>query len=410
MSNALAIATVTATLSGLVEEAAKAAVSGAVANNKRPDSVTGNELNDSFVNVFLYQVSPNAALRNRDVPTRTKDGELVRRPTVALDLNYLLSFYGDDTNLIPQRMMGSVLRALHTEPILGKQLIRDTIAATSVLAGSDLADEVESVRLTNMGLSLEDIFKLWSAFHQSPYILSTAFQASVVLIEAAVSTRTALPVRSRNAIVNPFRYPEIEQVDPQVLIYVPNVRVTLRGRNLDADAVTVRFGELEGAVLPPVTASAVTVQLPSTISAGVKTVRINHDLMIGTPPVRHRGVESNTAPFILQPRLVARSFTALPARTISATLDPPVDTGQQVDLLLNESTPPPDVPPRTFTIRAPGRSTAAFSLTFDAAAVPASTYMVRVRVDGADSALDVETDNTKPTYNQYVGPTVVVTP
>ena len=68
------------------------------------------------VNVFLYQVTPNAAWRNADLPTRRANGDLIQRPQAALDLHYLLTFYGDESLLQPQRVLGSVVRTLHCGP------------------------------------------------------------------------------------------------------------------------------------------------------------------------------------------------------------------------------------------------------------------------------------------------------
>src|SRR5262245_52289646 len=103
MSNALAIATVTATLQQMLSGAmAKSGVPGAIATNLRPDDEAG--LQSPSVNIFLYQVTPNTAFRNADLPTRRADGTLLRRPQAALDLHYLLTFYGDDNNLEQQRL------------------------------------------------------------------------------------------------------------------------------------------------------------------------------------------------------------------------------------------------------------------------------------------------------------------
>jgi hypothetical protein len=37
------------------------------------------------------------------------------------------------------------------------------------------------------------------------------------------------------------------------------------------------------------------------------------------------------------------------------------------------------------------------------------TFLLRVRVDGAESALTVDTNKLSPTYNQYIGPLVTIT-
>ncbi|MBN9511563.1 MAG: DUF4255 domain-containing protein, partial [Alphaproteobacteria bacterium] len=96
MSNALAIATVTETLLQLLQQRLDVSqVPGALVTALPPDSASG--LPNPGVNIFLYQVSPNLALRNADLPTRAADGTLLRRPRTALDLHYLLTFYGDET-------------------------------------------------------------------------------------------------------------------------------------------------------------------------------------------------------------------------------------------------------------------------------------------------------------------------
>src|SRR5947209_6803644 len=112
MSNYLAVATVTATLSRALTAAVGTDVPGATVTTLRPDDST-NGAPETGVNVYLYQVTPNAAWRNTDLPTRRENGQLIERPRVALDLQYLLSFYGSEVQLEPQRLLGSVVRTLH---------------------------------------------------------------------------------------------------------------------------------------------------------------------------------------------------------------------------------------------------------------------------------------------------------
>lgn len=150
MSNYLAVATVTATLSRALTAAVAADVPGATVTTLRPDDST-NGTPATGVNIYLYQVAPNAAWRNTDLPTRSDDGGLIRRPRVALDLLYLMSFYGNEVQLEPQRLLGSVVRMLHTRPVLTRQMIRDAISDpnNAFLATSNLDEEVaEQIKLT----------------------------------------------------------------------------------------------------------------------------------------------------------------------------------------------------------------------------------------------------------------------
>src|SRR5262249_53697071 len=146
---------------------------------------SGHGVPDVGVNIFLYEIAPNAVLRNTDLPTRSGNGQAaVQRPTAALDLHYLMSFYGKD-KLGAQRVLGSVVRHLHSHPLLTRKMVQNTLTDPlySYLATSNLADSVEPVRFSPLSLSLEELSKLWSIFFQTTYALSTAYCASAVFIE-----------------------------------------------------------------------------------------------------------------------------------------------------------------------------------------------------------------------------------
>ena len=76
MSNSLAIATVTAALAQLVRTAAQGAVGGADVIIGRPEAPANGDAQPR-VRLYLYQVTPNAALRNADLPTRRGNGEVL---------------------------------------------------------------------------------------------------------------------------------------------------------------------------------------------------------------------------------------------------------------------------------------------------------------------------------------------
>ena len=95
MSNYLAIATVTAALQTKLIKAAEV-VDEAVVTTSRPNGNDGAVT--PAINIFLYQVIPNAAYRNCDLPTRRSNGHLAQRPQAALTLHYLLSFSATTTS------------------------------------------------------------------------------------------------------------------------------------------------------------------------------------------------------------------------------------------------------------------------------------------------------------------------
>src|SRR5262249_19804728 len=133
-----------------------------------------------------------------------------------------------------------------------------------------------------------------------------------------------------------------------------------------------------------------------------------------TPPVLHpdAGFESNVAAFVLAP-----NFTAPPPAAVAhggtLTLDvaPPVDREQRAGVLLVETANPP----RTITIPSVPRPVVdppvpANSLDFVIPDdVAPGDFLLRVQIDGADSFLDVDTNQASPTFNQYIGPKVSIT-
>ncbi|MCB1033113.1 MAG: DUF4255 domain-containing protein, partial [Acidobacteria bacterium] len=210
MSNSLALATVSAALAAMVDEAAQEALPAVSVKveTQRPDRISTDD-GQAGVAVFLYQVSPNPSWRNEDLATRRGDGAVLRKPQAALDLFYLLSFYGDEKTQQPERLVGAVASLLHSRPLLTAQRIRDVVASHPHLAGSDLDQQVEKVRFVPLGLNLEELSKLWSVFFQTAYRLSVAFQASVVLVEAQEVPSAGLPVAQRLLYVDALSLPSL---------------------------------------------------------------------------------------------------------------------------------------------------------------------------------------------------------
>jgi len=242
MSNFLAVATVTEALKQMLDATVGRDVPGANATAVQPA-----ESGDKGVNIYLYQVSPNSSWRNEDLPTRRDDSTIAQRPRAALDLHYLLTFYGEEAHLEPQRLLGSVVSTLHAQPVLTRQRIRDAIsnAENGFLNGSDLAEEIELVKFTSIPLTLEELYNLWSGFFQTSYSLSVAYQASVVFVEGMEIPQRALPVLERNLYVATFRQPLIEQVtslEGSNRSIVFGSTLVIKGKHLRGDVTHLLIG------------------------------------------------------------------------------------------------------------------------------------------------------------------------
>ena len=402
MSNYLAVATVTAALAQIVQAAAQKAVGGAEVDVGRP-SASANSGVLHKVHLYLYQVSPNAALRNADLPTRDSRGKLTLRPQVALDLHYLLAFYGNEKALEPERMLGAVVRDLHARPLLTRQAIEEVITNNSNLTGSNLAEAVESVKFTPLSLSLDELSKLWSVFFQTPHALSVVYQGTVVLIEAEETATPALPVLRRgdqdrgvDTLLGPFPIlegvhfgePESAGQRPRPLSYPCaqlGLRLTLSGNNLGGESVRVELKHplLDAVSLAPVsvTANEIAVDLPKADdpsaqdkwAAGMYTVRV-----IAQGGGRER--TSNALPLALATRILQiEPPSPIPrvggTATLTLTCSPQVLPKQNAALLLADR-----------EVAAQAHPTATDKLTFVVENAPAvADALVRVRVDGVDS-------------------------
>ena len=90
-------------------------------------------------------------------------------------------------------LLGYAMHLLHERPVLDRAAIRRALdpspldvsmlpPAFQALAASDLADQVELIKITPAAMSSDEMSKLWAAI-QSHYRPSAAYQVSVVLIE-----------------------------------------------------------------------------------------------------------------------------------------------------------------------------------------------------------------------------------
>ena len=191
MSSSLAIAAVTRMLVQITKDALNGFTStGDLVTVGTPQFLRGDR-KDPQVNLFLYQVAPDAAWRNQDIPATTKPGERAY-PLLPLKLQYLITAFGNqDDDTLAHEMLGSVMLKLHNDPILPRKN-----------AVEGLAEQHEPVRLTLQPMTLDEATKLWSGI-QSHYRLSVAYEASVVLIDSGKATQSAPPVLSRGGMDDP---------------------------------------------------------------------------------------------------------------------------------------------------------------------------------------------------------------
>ena len=379
MSNAQAIAVVTATLRNLLEAGVNgdAPLGFVRTTTQPPDKARGSGDNDNQLNLFLYQTTIDGAWRNMDMPGRVQSGE-VGHPPLPLILHYLVTAYGSDNDdLLSHRILGRAMSTLHDHPLLDPGLI----------------EQVERVRITPAPLSIEELSKLWTTF-QSQYRISAAYQVAVVLIESTRPARTALPVLTQGpGDSGPAAQPDLAPPFPALTeVIPPNGQTAAR----IGDTIALRGSRLDGSLLlrftHPRLAQPIVVTLPAQaspteVSFTIADVTDNDDsvpwraglyvlsAVVSKPADQDR--ITNDLPFILAPIVAVVPAIAAPGTlNLTATCSPPVQPGQRVALLFGD---------REIAIESPTAATDTFNV--GVPDVPAGTYFVRLRVDGVDSML-----------------------
>jgi hypothetical protein len=438
MSNALALAAVTAVLKDLldntlIDQSVSGAVGGAVTVSALPpDRIETGDNELPRLNLFLYQVLPSAALRNIDLPSRNGRGQRVANAPLALDLYYLLSAYSAQ-DFQAEILLGYAMQLLHERPVLTRDAIRATLAAPSpvdggilppavgALAASDLAEQVELVKLTPVALNTEEISKLWTAF-QAKYRPSIAYVASVVLIQREDPALAALPVLSRGpvdpvthkdrgVVVQPSLlppYPALVGLTPPA--HPQAVRMgellELSGRNLGGDTVAALFkhvrdgDQLELSAEPGANANGFQVRMPPDPPAGPVTPGSPLDpaswragVYAVAAVIRNAGepdVVTNELPVALAPTLTSIAAAPGGGGTVIVTTDvtPPVRGTQSARLLVGTIEVAPDA-----LVADP-----ASTLTFTSPSLPSGAQWVRLRVDEVESVL-IDRTVTPPVFD-----------
>lgn len=388
MSNALAIAAVTATVRNLLFRGINDTVPGADVSTRPPDKARDG-IRDPQLNLFLYHAAIDPAWRNMDMPDRVRPGE-AGHPPLPLNLHYLITAFGEDNDdSAGHRLLGAAMRVLHDHPLLGPRELR------AALPESDLHRQVERVRITNQALTLDEMSKLWTTF-QTQYRVSTAYQISVVLIESRRPLRAPSPVLMRGpGDTGPTVIPSLELPVPTLDDIVPGAaptgaEIVLTGHHLDGGDVRLRFTHraLEDPVIlePPIDGGARERRavLPAALPAGPATVAALVDLPAAELPSNE--LPLTVEPHITSPLPVNANRDAAGRVTLAIDVAPAVVDGQDALLLVSDR-----------QVAAAPFAAPTSSLAFSFPIAPGE-YPLRLRIGGTDSRL-IDRSTTPPSYD-----------
>ncbi len=427
MSNALAIAGVTAVLRDLLNDGlVNHNISGVIGSTVTvsvlpPDRVQpSNGTEASQLNLFLHQVTPNTGWRNEGLPSRDASGrQRLSNPPLALNLHYLLSAYSGG-DLHAEILLGYAMQLLHEMPVLTRAAIQTALnpspavgtalpPALRALADSGLEHQIEQIKITPEHLNTEEMSKLWTAT-QAHYRPTATYQVSVVLIESISPTRAPLPVLSRGPVVDERERGVV--VEPGLVPPLP----TIEAANPPGGQPVARLGEtidlvghhLNGAGRQALLTNerfAIDEALPASnadeaaalLQFVIPTARAA-DFPVGVYQVSAQVVRPDETDPRTTNRLalvVAPEVTNLPqnvardgAGTASFTLTflPELRAGQSVALVLGQQ----EIAPQPFT---PPVS----SLDFVIENAPVGNHLARLRIDGIDSPI-IDRAATPPVF------------
>ncbi|MFZ7090743.1 DUF4255 domain-containing protein [Primorskyibacter sp. 2E233] len=411
MSNVLAIPTVTAAFSRRLLEAASTAVNNANVRVGTPSAKLAEDANP-LVNLHLFRVAPNPALVNAHLPTHNSQAGQVARAQLALDLNYVLTFYGSHDTYEPERMLSEVLLSMETRPGLGPNTVKAAIDNTAVLAGSDLDKALSRLRVTRQLHNIDEFSKIWSIFYQVPYAISLVYEVSHVVIEEQTNQAPSLPVAMVRNWVAPLANLRLDSATgPDGSLPVLGGTLVIDGQGLgktglglEADGIALSgFAQSPERITLPLTAASFGGTAPK---AGLHRVQA---VMPGAPDQpAHLAYRSNAIAFALHPSIVPGAVTAPPGGdtatgSIKVTFSPVVGSDQEVRLLLDSRDPA-----KPGQVALPGRAPVpdgadAAQLDFDFKDLPRGTYLVRADVDGLVSPVTLD-----PATQQINGPEAAI--
>ncbi|MEK6279410.1 MAG: DUF4255 domain-containing protein [Acidobacteriota bacterium] len=176
MSTSAIISEVSLLLRSILEAGLKPADPNPTVKVESPVDLPG----ETTLSIWLYQVSPNAHLRNAP-NSRVRDEEFEAITPLALDLFYLLSPL-QKNEVANQRTLGRALQVLYDNSVL------------PLHAG----DDVEELHLNICPRSIAELAEVWEAL-QKPYRLSVCVEVRVVRID---SLRTIQAGRVRERATN----------------------------------------------------------------------------------------------------------------------------------------------------------------------------------------------------------------
>src|SRR5215218_6391140 len=268
------------------------------------------------LNLFLYHVQECPQLKNQDLPGAAHPAEY-GRPPLTLDLHYLLTAYAESDEgdqVEAHQVLGDAMRVLHDHAYLLGDILDPSLDGA-----------VERAKVTLEPLTVEDVTKIYVAL-STPYRLSVGYKVTIVQIQSRLQRSAAAliaesPSGGARIVVAPIRRPRVEDVyvirqgdatnRERVAYGRIGDRLVLKGHNLTGDLrLLLNDVDVTASILSK-SASRLESAIPdnAALQPGPISVRLAAEVLLGDPPVPHRGAASNLSAFVLIPHVTGMVVT-----------------------------------------------------------------------------------------------------
>jgi hypothetical protein len=186
-----------------------------------PDE-TGGDL--PRINLFLYRILENSALKNLDWQVKRGDRSRIVPPPLSLNLYYLMTPYAQNDSLTgnttSHAILGEAMRVFHEHAVVPQNALVEGLRGAA-----------EQIKIMLNPLDPDELGQVWSTFSQ-PFRLSVMYEVSVVQLEL----RSEQPMSKRvektgvPCVHAPFRPPVVEQLTP--LSGPVGTQITVSGQHL----------------------------------------------------------------------------------------------------------------------------------------------------------------------------------
>jgi hypothetical protein len=165
---------------------------------------------DRRINLFLYKVQENPALKNLDWQVKKDDPSRLTPPPLSLNLFYLMTAYAPNDqqsgNSSAHEILGEAMRVFYENAIVSEDYLV-----------TGLKDAREQIKIVLNGMNLEELSTVWSTFTQ-PFRLSVLYEVSVVQLDMLSKNEQIMARRVRKIgtpeLAAHYAPPVIDNIEP----------------------------------------------------------------------------------------------------------------------------------------------------------------------------------------------------